>query len=674
MTEPLFMDQAFIRKLTDIILTNLNNKDFGVKELARESGMSRSGLNRRLNKIINKTISQFIREVRLQKALEMLQNESVTASEVAYKVGFSSPAYFNTCFHEFFGYPPGKIKKRSIESPEEDMLTHVTARQEQKRPIQQTLAFSKLWILFLSVLIVIVAIILYPKILKRKTLDKLRSSGERISVAVMPFQNMTNDTSWNIWQKGIQNNIITSLSSFPDVLKVSQTESVNTLIQSKDIASYASLTRSIARIVSQKLDANVFIFGSIQQAGSKLRISAELVDTKTEEVLRPFEVNGLNKEDSILVIIDSLRKKVTDFLLISKLKEGISPDMQRYDYTYSPVAYRLFLNGNEASGKGDPATALKLYKEAIAIDSNFVVAKIFMTSQYMFLGLYTDAKARCLKIYEQRDHIPMIYWNNVNWLHACLFETPHESIKYLRQDLQSYGDWAVVYGLIGSEYSKLHQFDKAIPEFEKVLKLCKEWDVNPSYASYTTLGFAYHKTGQYKKEKKLYRKAVNDFPGNPDVIFRQTVLALSEEKTKDANDYIEKYKSIRKENSVTEASIMTGVADIYSDANILDKAEEYYRQALLLEPEKSVRMNNLAWFLIDKDRNIDEGLKLIDKALKLFPDSWAMLDTKGWGLYKQDKYQEALKFLQKADSLKPVYSQDLYDHLEAAKKAVANKK
>ena len=43
-------------------------------------------------------------------------------------------------------------------------------------------------------LLIIAGIIAYPKIFKRNTLEKLRASGERISVAVMPFQNMTNDT------------------------------------------------------------------------------------------------------------------------------------------------------------------------------------------------------------------------------------------------------------------------------------------------------------------------------------------------------------------------------------------------------------------------------------------------------------------------------------------------
>ena len=122
-------------------------------------------------------------------------------------------------------------------------------------------------------------------------MEKLRSSGERISVAVMPFQNMTNDTIWNVWQDGIQDKLITSLSNSEE-LKVRQTESINSLIQSKGLTNYASITPSVASTISQKLDANVFIYGSIKQAGATIRVNAQLIDSKTEEAFKSFQIDG----------------------------------------------------------------------------------------------------------------------------------------------------------------------------------------------------------------------------------------------------------------------------------------------------------------------------------------------------------------------------------------------
>jgi tetratricopeptide (TPR) repeat protein len=122
---------------------------------------------------------------------------------------------------------------------------------------------------------------------------------------------------------------------------------------------------------------------------------------------------------------------------------------------------------------------------------------------------------------------------------------------------------------------------------------------------------------------------------------------------------------------------MSYLADIYAEVGSLDKAEEYYRKALTLEPENLNRMRDLAFFLIDNDRNIDEGLAFVDRAIKLSPDNYNCLDTKGWGLYKHGNYKEALEILQKSWDLrreKAYYNHEAYLHLEAAKKAVAIQK
>ncbi len=521
-------------------------------------------------------------------------------------------------------------------------------------------------------ILILASVFAYPKIFKKDTLEKLRMSGERISIAVMPFQNMTNDSIWDVWQNGIQDMLVTYLSNYPDELKVRQTEQTNSLIKSHGLTNYASMTPLIARAVSKKLESDLFIYGSIKQAGPKMRVNAVLIDTRTREALKSFEIEYPSDEAMVFPNIDTLNRWIKNFLVISTLKKGTSRDQQFYGNTNSPEAYKLFISGNEAVGNGDVTTALKLYKEAVAIDSNFFSAKAYIVAQTMFRGNYTEAKELCLKLYNERDRIPMIYRGNINWLYARLFETPHEAIKYLRQELQSHGDRAVIYYLLASEYMNLEQYDKAIPEYEQGLELNEEWDENPGFSLFAGLGFAYHKTGQYGKEKKLYRKASKYYQDNLSITFRQAVLALYEEKTKEANEYIEKFKSIIKEYSPSEALIATNLAGIYEQAGIPDQAEEYYRQALLIEPIIPNIMNNLAWFLIDNDRNINEGLDLVDNALKSEPDNYVYLDTKGWGLFKQGKYREALEFLEKSWALKPVYDHGIYLHLEAAKKAVAD--
>jgi len=189
-----------------------------------------------------------------------------------------------------------------VKTGEEQATGEIKEEKQRKKSafvIKEIIRKPKAGLLLLaSLILVVAAIIAYPKIFRQDRLEKLRSSGERISVAIMPFQNMTNDTTWNVWQCGIQNNLITYLSNIEE-LKVRQIESVNILLQSKDLTSYASLTPSVASKISKKLDANVFIYGSINQAGARIRVNAQLIDSETEEIFKSFQIEGPAKEEKI---------------------------------------------------------------------------------------------------------------------------------------------------------------------------------------------------------------------------------------------------------------------------------------------------------------------------------------------------------------------------------------
>jgi tetratricopeptide (TPR) repeat protein len=119
----------------------------------------------------------------------------------------------------------------------------------------------------------------------------------------------------------------------------------------------------------------------------------------------------------------------------------------------------------------------------------------------------------------------------------------------------------------------------------------------------------------------------------------------------EANRYIGRYISINKNKfSSSKAHIAEGVGDIYNMAGMFDKAEEYYRKALSLEPENPGRMDYLAGFLIYNNRKLNEVAELMDKAMKLAAtktDYYNYLNTKGWGLYKSGNNREALEILQK---------------------------
>jgi len=113
--------EDFQAKITNIIEDNLADEQFGVSELARDAGMSRSNLLRKVKKLTNLSVSQFIRQVRLRHGMEMLKETSLSVSEVSFRVGFNSTSYFIKCFHDFYGYPPGEVGKNDIHKEDQDL-------------------------------------------------------------------------------------------------------------------------------------------------------------------------------------------------------------------------------------------------------------------------------------------------------------------------------------------------------------------------------------------------------------------------------------------------------------------------------------------------------------------------------------------------------------------------
>jgi len=121
MSDTSIMGVAFITKAEGIILGHIAEEQFGVSELAAAMSMSRSSLLRNIKKNTNLSASQFIRQVRLQKGMEMLETSSMTVSEISYQVGFGSTSYFIKCFREQYGYPPGEVGKGAVEIQKEQV-------------------------------------------------------------------------------------------------------------------------------------------------------------------------------------------------------------------------------------------------------------------------------------------------------------------------------------------------------------------------------------------------------------------------------------------------------------------------------------------------------------------------------------------------------------------------
>lgn len=105
-TLPESIEDKFLRKTTLLIAEKIGDSEFSVEKLAEEVGMSRSQLYRKFKAVLGVSPMDYIKNMRLQKALTLLLTEKYRVSEIAYEVGFSDYKYFTTCFTKAFGASP----------------------------------------------------------------------------------------------------------------------------------------------------------------------------------------------------------------------------------------------------------------------------------------------------------------------------------------------------------------------------------------------------------------------------------------------------------------------------------------------------------------------------------------------------------------------------------------
>ncbi|AHM60551.1 Histidine kinase-like ATPase [Flammeovirgaceae bacterium 311] len=104
-------DEKFLSKCIATVEKHMSNPDFSVDEMGREIGMSRSQLHRKLKALIDQSTTEFIRNIRLKRASELIKNNFGNTSDVAYAVGFNSVSYFIKCFRQVYGKTPSDLDK-----------------------------------------------------------------------------------------------------------------------------------------------------------------------------------------------------------------------------------------------------------------------------------------------------------------------------------------------------------------------------------------------------------------------------------------------------------------------------------------------------------------------------------------------------------------------------------
>ncbi|HLF35009.1 MAG TPA: helix-turn-helix domain-containing protein [Cyclobacteriaceae bacterium] len=500
-------EEAFIRNLTEMILAKLEDEKFGITQLSEASGLSARKLRQRLHTATGKSISQFIREVRLRRASAMLENEEFTVSEIAYKTGFSSPTYFNTCFHEFFGYPPGSVRKRTTEIksnsfPDTEKLADgVREKTKLERILIQR---NKLTIgVFIFIIIALLAagyFILPTYFLNNQ--KSLKKKGE-ISIAVLPFKNLSSNTDNQYFIDGIMEEILTNLSQLHNLRVVSRTS----------VEQFRSSSLS-AQEMGKKLKVKYLVEGSGQIYDNKITLRVQLIEINKE---RHLWAESYEQEIREISDIFRIQSEVAQSIA-SELKITITPEekqMMEKIPTASLSALDFYRRGFHDCLNNRYDKAKILFYKALEHDSTFALAYsglfIVYKMKHYYVSYYSEDYMDSLLILTNKSlSFDSKYWPGYlgRGEYYILRGQHAEALRQLNKSLEiNHNNRGAYYCLasINSWNNYYANYVKAIEYYQKALSV-DYVELLPTTIYW--IGFVYGNfAGMPEKAKGYYKKA-----------------------------------------------------------------------------------------------------------------------------------------------------------------------
>ncbi|MEP1032672.1 helix-turn-helix domain-containing protein [Ekhidna sp.] len=371
MADFLHPENDFLQKVIAIIEENLADEHFEVPDLAQQLNMSRSNLLRKVKSLSGLSVSVFIRQVRLHHAKQLLRDDSLTISEVSFKVGFNSTSYFTKCFRETFGYPPGEEKSQIVE--ETDTLIGEGKRLKAK------------WLLIIGSLIAAISLILMAK---ESTgfveLDK--------SIAVLPFKNDSNDSSNVYIINGLMETILDNLQKIEDLDVTSRTT----------VEKYRGVVKTIPEL-SRELNVSYFVEGSGQKIGNQILLTIQLIDAKNDRHIWSQQYE--REASDIFKIQQEVAKKIA-----VKIQAIVTPEERKRIEkipTENAVAYDNYLKGLDLTKNMKTPDgldeAISYFEKAIVEDPQFALAHAYIAICYYYLDIFQVDKQYSLEINTYAD-------------------------------------------------------------------------------------------------------------------------------------------------------------------------------------------------------------------------------------------------------------------------------
>lgn len=409
-------------------------------------------------------------------------------------------------FGDGFGNPSTPAKLAQIGREKRDFATSI------RRPNLRAAGLAGI----VLVLLALAALVLRSSRWRRAAPDREGASVPEKSIAVLPFENLSDDKSNAYFVDGIQDEILTRLSKIADLKVISRTSTQQ----------FKSKPGNLSEIARQLGVANI-LEGSAQRATDQVRVNVQLIRASSDAHLwaetydrKLTDVFGVESEIATK-IADTLQAKLT----------GAEHQAMTSRPTENVEAHELYLKGRFFAGKRQAdglQRAIHYYEQAVAKDPNYAAAYAGIATSYTLLQEYSNLPRSdvFLKAHEAAAKALTID-NNLAEAHAALALVLVEddlNFKAARHEFEraialnpNSPDARYFYGV--SVLAPLGQFDQAVVEITHAISL------DPfSPIMNANLGYTYTLAGRYPEAIAQLRKTVELDPTFP---FSQGTLGLA---------------------------------------------------------------------------------------------------------------------------------------------------
>lgn len=365
---------------------------------------------------------------------------------------------------------------------------------------------------------------------------------EKPSIAVLPFNNMSEGPDQEYFSDGISEDIITSLSMVPNLFVIARNSSFiykNTPVN--------------VRQVGKELGVRYILEGSVRKSGNRVRITAQLIDVETGGHVWA-ERYDRNLKD-IFELQDEITMSITTAMQV-KLTEGEQARFYGKD-TNNLEAYLKLLQGREyfhKMNKEDNIIARQMFEQSIALDSDYAIAYCFLAQTYN-MDVQLGQSDSPLKSYEKAMEIS-------------------EKALSLNDALPG------IHGLMGVLYTMQHQHDKAIAEGEIAINM------NPnSITDHQFISITFIFAGMPEKAISLLEKSrrINPFPDSSFFL----ILGFA---YREAEKYEEAVSALRRSIQLEPNNLMTHIhlTAAYAAAGHIKNAKSAAKEVIRINPNFSL--------------------------------------------------------------------------------------